>query len=147
MEKKYLSLIISLALFIFCKTAFSNTTSYDFLGAYQPYSQFDEKIKKYVRVNSADKTLSKLNFETKNVQIGDSLCKDVTYHIIPKELVNWEDAKAMFNEVLKANQLTLSKMELVKIKGNQCDLMIVFINDYYLLLLSKDKLPILYIRK
>lgn len=147
MEKKYLSLIVLLSLFLFCKIALSNTPSYDFLGTYQLYSQFDEKTKKYVHVNLADKTLRKLTFDTQSIQIGDSSCKNVTYHVIPKELVNWEDTKAMFNEVLKANKITLSKMQLVKIKGNQCDLMIVFVNDNYLLLLSHDNLPILYIKK
>lgn len=146
MEKKYLSLIVLLGLFLFCKVALSDTPSYDFLGTYQPYSQFDEKTKKYMRVNPTDKTLHNLTFDTQSIQIGDSSCKNVTYNIIPKELVNWEETKAMFNETLQANKITLSKMQLVKIKGNQCDLMIVFVNDNYLLLLSHE-MPILYIKK
>lgn len=147
MEKKYLFLVALMGLFLFCKIALSSTPSYDFFGTYQPYSQFDEKTKKYVLVNPADKTLHKLTFETQNIQIGDSSCKNVTYSIIPKELTNWEATKAMFSEVLQANKITLSKMQLVKMKGTQCDLMIVFVNDNYLLLLSHDKLPILYNKK
>lgn len=147
--KKRILLLSSIFLIssLFGQVAFCVTQSYDFLGTYLPYSQFSDKTKKYERVNPADKAPT-LILNSQSTQLGDSSCNNVNYSIISKEAtVNMQILNETINDIAKANNIALSKIELVKTKGNQCGLMLIIINNNYLLLLSHDKLPVLYIKK
>lgn len=145
-RKLILILFISFIFSLFMQKSFSANQTQDFLGAYEPYEQFNDKTKHYEAVTTADK-LESLTFNQNSLQYGNSSCKDVTYHVIPRELMNSKEFDQMIDQIAKEHHMTQSNVRPIKIKGQQCDLMIIVMNDQYFLLLSQHKLPIIYARK